>query len=423
MWAGTFDGHGGIDVARAVAVSPDGQMVFVTGISDASTSSENFATVAYSAATGTKVWAKQYTGTGGINGATSVAVSPDGSTIFVTGSSAGATSGDDFATVAYQASTGTQLWASRWAGPGARTDDAAAVAVAPGGHTVLVTGTSSQPRGPVAVTIAYNAATGAPRWNRQHRGSGGGASGQAGRQHRLRHRDQRHRLHHDRIRRRRRRTKVGQPLSGSYDAWRDPAISARSIAVAPGGSTLYINGTAGNAARKRRGPGHDYATIAYRASTGAQLWARRYNGTGNRDDEAHSVTIGPGGHAVYVTGGSLGTNGHLDYATIAYSSSGARLWVARFNGQDNAAAWAVRASANGQAVYVTGSFETDTGSNFTTMAYDAATGAVRWNSVHDGGFMHSPLSMALAPDGSVVYICGSTAEVGNSDYATVAYHA
>jgi hypothetical protein len=37
--------------------------------------------------------------------------------------------------------------------------------------------------------------------------------------------------------------------------------------------------------------------------------------------------------------------------------------------------------------------------------------------------MHSPLALALAPDGSVVYICGSTAEVGNSDYAAVAYQA
>jgi hypothetical protein len=46
---------------------------------------------------------------------------------------------------------------------------------------------------------------------------------------------------------------------------------------------------------------------------------------------------------VYVTGGSLGTNGHLDYATIAYSSSGTRLWVARFNGNSDFATVAYQA--------------------------------------------------------------------------------
>lgn len=398
-------------------------MVFVTGITTVSTSNDNYATVSYSAATGAEVWAAQYAGNGAINGATSVAVSPDGSMVFVTGSSAAAASGDDFATVAYEASTGTQLWARRWAGPGASNDDAAAVAVAPGGHTVLVTGTSSQPGGPVAVTIAYDAATGASKWTRQYNGSGAAAlavkpdgstvyvTGTNGTDF----------------------TTIGYGVAGGARKWvsryqarttlgGDPAISARSIAVAPGGSTVYITGTAGNAARKH-GPGHDYAVVAYRASTGAQLWARRYNGTGNRDDEAHSVTVGPNGRTVYVTGGSLGTNGHLDYATVAYGSSGTQLWSARFNGPEggNAAGWAVRASSNGQSVYVTGSYETDTGSNFTTIAYNAATGAVRWNSVHDGGFMHSPLTMALAPDGSAVYICGSTAEAGNSDYSTVAY--
>lgn len=90
---------------------------------------------------------------------------------------------------------------------------------------------------------------------------------------------------------------------------------------------------------------------------------------------------------------------------------------------------AVTVSPDGQMVFVTGITDVSTSSaNYATVAYNAATGAKAWatqyagrgginGSTHDGGFMHSPLSMALAPGG----ICGSTAEVGNSDYSTVGY--
>ncbi len=63
---------------------------------------------------GAQLWASRYTSPGrGFDVARSVAVSPSGTTVFVTGHSAGATSGQDYATVAYAAATGTQLWASR----------------------------------------------------------------------------------------------------------------------------------------------------------------------------------------------------------------------------------------------------------------------------------------------------------------------
>ena len=51
---------------------------------------------------GTQAWIPRYNGTGNdIDGATSVAVSHTGGTVFVTGSSAGATTGDDYITIGY----------------------------------------------------------------------------------------------------------------------------------------------------------------------------------------------------------------------------------------------------------------------------------------------------------------------------------
>jgi hypothetical protein len=63
---------------------------------------------------GTQLWAVRYNGPENAgDGASSVAVSPDGKRVFVTGSSHSATTGNDFATVAYDASSGAKLWAKR----------------------------------------------------------------------------------------------------------------------------------------------------------------------------------------------------------------------------------------------------------------------------------------------------------------------
>jgi Tol biopolymer transport system component len=81
-------------------MSPDGSQVFVTGSSEGSTSSDDYASVAYDATTGATLWVKRYTRPGG-DYATALGMSPDGSQVFVTGESYGSTSYEDYATVAY----------------------------------------------------------------------------------------------------------------------------------------------------------------------------------------------------------------------------------------------------------------------------------------------------------------------------------
>ena len=60
--------------------------------------------------------------------------------MFVTGARAGRAADSDYATVAYSAATGGQLWVSRYHGPASGFDGADSVAVSPGGATVFVTG-------------------------------------------------------------------------------------------------------------------------------------------------------------------------------------------------------------------------------------------------------------------------------------------
>ena len=97
-----------------------------------------------------------------------------------------------------------------------------------------------------------------------------------------------------------------------------------AVAIALDNSgNIYITG-------RSRGSGtdYDYATVKY-DSSGVEQWVARYNGPGNGYDIGLALDTGLSGN-VYVTGGSKDTNGYLDYFTIAYSSSGSELWVARY---------------------------------------------------------------------------------------------
>ena len=74
----------------------------------------------------------------------------------------------------------------------------------------------------------------------------------------------------------------------------------------------------------------DWITVAYRGSTGQQLWATRYDGTGHGYDEAVAASVTPDGRRVIVAGTSTAPSGLPQFAVIAYSAiSGEAVWVTR----------------------------------------------------------------------------------------------
>jgi DNA-binding beta-propeller fold protein YncE len=336
-------------VASAIAASPDGESVYVTGASGARGSFDH-ATVAYDSQTGRELWVSRNERRGGFDEPVELAVSPDAQRVYVTGTFASADEGYDYATVAVKAATGEQVWLARYDGPSRHRDTTASLAVSPDGSRVYVTGSSTRlyGGGKYAVgdiaTIAYRATTGARLWVVRHKTP----------------------------------ASILPPL-GTVHASNDAA----ALAVSPDGTRLSVTGGSGR--WKRTGSNgaeetNDFGTVAYRAATGTKLWVARYNGPRDDFDSATSLAVSPDGTRVYVTGWSdtpdSGSAHDVSaYATVAYSASnGRKLWVARYSGpvRGHNAPDAIAVASDGSRVYVTGSSQaSDKRTGFVTIAYRA----------------------------------------------------
>jgi hypothetical protein len=435
LWFKRYNGPGnGVDQAHSVAVSPSGKTVYVTGTSYANSASGigDYATVAYNAATGARLWVKRYNGPGNKGGVgEAVAVSPTGKTVFVTGYTYGG-SNAEFATIAYNAATGAQLWVKSYSGSG--NDEAFSMAVSPSGKTVFVTGQVFVGGfgSPYYGTVAYNAANGAQLWAKSYHGSGNlgftveaaasvavSPSGKTvfvtGQGATSNDPDY---------------ATVAYNAATGAQLWvrlyRLPAsiCQATAVTTSPSGTTVYVTGYYEGATSAG---GAGYATVAYNAATGAPLWVKRYSPKGG-SDAAYSVAVSPSGKTVFVTGGVYGggSEGDEDYATVAYNAAtGAQVWAKRYNpdgGTDYAHAVAV--SPTGKTVYVTGA----SGRGYATIGYNAATGAQLWVRRYDGLLVPSlpgaALSMAVSRLTGTVFVTGYivSAPVSLYDYTTIAYH-
>jgi DNA-binding beta-propeller fold protein YncE len=377
LWSTRFKGLGsGTDRGNAVAASPDGIKVFVAGVTDAD--SRDYLTVAYNATTGSKLWSAQYDGAEAqTDNAWGLAVSPDGTKVFVTGISTETATTRSYTTVAYNASTGAKLWAAHYGVPGSF-----APALAVSATKVFVTGGTyaGTSTGYDYGTIAYNASTGAKAWSTRYTGLGGPGS-----------------------------------------------ETASGIGVSSDGTKVVVTGQSSGSG------GPEFATVAYNASNGAKLWASRNpgaKGPGDSADPVADVAVAPDGQRVVVAGPSVGTNTTgPDYVTIAYGSAGGKLWSTRYDGFGHSfdTPFALALNGDGSQAYVTGMSNNGTPSainyDYATVAYGTGSGSKLWASKYDGPYHNDDSAAAIAAGGGRIVVTGSSYKdtTTKRDYATAAY--
>jgi uncharacterized delta-60 repeat protein len=311
QWVRRYNGPGdGDDVPYALAVDTAGN-VYVTGRSAGSSTSDDYATIKYGP-DGSEQWVRRYNGPGNADDwAYDLAVDGAGN-VYVTGTSSGSGTGDDYATIKY-GPDGSEQWVARYNGPGNYYDEPGALAV-DGAGNVYVTGYSVGGSTSDYATLKYNA-SGVQQWVARYNG---------------------------------------------------PATNndmARALAVDAAGNVYVTGGSWGS------GSDYDYATIKY-GPDGGEQWVRRYDGPAKYDDRTTALAVDAAGN-VYVTGGSWGSSGDYDYATIKYGPDGSQQWAARYDGtgsgRDVGCALAVDAAGN---VYVTGhSAGSGTSDDYVTIKY------------------------------------------------------
>ena len=381
-WTARWSGSSDLDAARDVEVSPDGELVYVTGVTRIGDFESNALTVAYAAATGEEVWRAVEDGPGPTDAGAALVVSPDGRDVYVTGPT-DATDDDvpdlDFRVMGYDARDGRVLWRTVW--PGAalgKVDSPDSIAVDPSGRFVLamgdVAGVASEydtDIGVVAVAAHPPGRAGQIAWS----------------------------------------SLIDSGGTGGWDA-------AGDVEADPAGRFVYVTGLGQNTGATSIDT--DAVTVAMELETGRRKWMAR--DAGQVDGYTQGMAVSAAGGRVFVAVKST-TDGprRFDWDTVAYDrDTGARLWSTTMGTPTWDGEYPAEMIATGRAVYVTGkSFNGNTNplgyngdvqgvQDIVTASYDAGTGEQRWIARYNATGYDRTNPASLAIGGGRVVVVGDT---------------
>jgi hypothetical protein len=190
-----------------------------------------------------------------------------------------------------------------------------------------------------------------------------------------------------------------------------------SLALDPQGNLLLAGTTTSSYS--------DFLTLKY-SSAGALLWVAAYNGPANGSDQATDLALDGQGN-VYVAGGSAypsGTGSNQDCAVIKYSANGLQQWIAWHHDPSEEFSYpSIDLDSQGN-IYVTGSSQT--GGNqidYLTLKFDAS-GREVWSRRYDGPMQQPdcPCGLAVDPwDNVIVSGTSSTPAAWGQEYLTIKY--
>jgi uncharacterized delta-60 repeat protein len=267
MWVQRWNGPTNeSDVSNSIAVDASGN-IYVTGTSlRTATTSGDFMTIKYNQ-NGVLQWERRFNYVSNLYDAGRFILLDSSGNVYVTGySTDGASANSNYTTIKYS-SSGDSLWIKFYDG-GGQFDQPYGMKVTANG-TVIVTGMSASggTTGMDFATVCYNS-DGTQRWvNRYNFASGIG-----------------------------------------------PLDNAQAIELTPDGNVVVTGNSAGN------GTNHDYATIKYNLTTGAQTWVNRWNGPATGYDIPLAIAVDQAGN-VYASGQCNGPTATYDIGTIKLSGT------------------------------------------------------------------------------------------------------
>lgn len=367
LWASTYNGVGnGNDTPSGIIVDGTGKVV-VCGQYDADASltvtNNNSAVISYTSG-GVQSWIMTYNGTSNLSdGANAIAVDLS-ENIFIAGASDNTGTQKDGLVIQYT-TTGTQIWAKNFNGKGDNSDNVNKIVVDAAGNSYLAgyTYNASSEKDLLVVKISP---IGDTLWTRKYNGS-----------------------------------------SNNSDEAMDIFVD--------GTGNVIITGYC-----KESVSGYNFITSKY-SPTGTLLWSTQYNNTlVNGSDKASNLSVDATGN-VFVTGYSYSTAlGNENYITIKYNSSGTQLWATTYNGTGNGTDIPVGIKINGTDTYVTGKSFNGTGDQIVTIKYNS-TGTQQWATIYSNGTIDRPSAIAVDGTGNS-FVTGRTGDGIDDNYITIKYN-
>ena len=172
--------------------------------------------------------------------------------------------------------------------------------------------------------------------------------------------------------------------------------------------------------------GRDFTVIKFNGASGAELWRQVINGTANGEDQALAVTVGGAGNVI-AAGFTTNSNTGSDFTVIKFNgASGAELWRQVINGTANGGDQALAVTVGGAGNVIAAGYITnpDTGSDFTVIKFNGAKGTELWRQVINGtrNDIDEALGVAVGRGGDVVAAGYTTNNNTNRDFTVIKFN-